>query len=46
MRWHSRRLQGLPPDSPLIVEGQEGETMEQPASTNARIENTAATETR
>ena len=36
-RCHSRRLQGLPPDSPPTVEGQEGVNMEQPASANVPV---------
>ena len=45
-RCHSRRLQGLPLESPPIVEGQEGVTMERPASAEARMETTPATEPR
>ena len=45
-RRQSRRLQGLPPDSPPTVEGQEGVTMEQAASANVPIGTTLANETR
>ena len=46
VRHHSRRLQGLSPDFPPTVEGQEGVTMEQPASTNVPIGTSLASETR
>ena len=39
-------MQGLPPDSPPIVEGQEGVNMEQPASTNVPVGTALASETR
>ena len=39
-------MQGLPPDSPPIVEGQEGVTMEQPASANVPVGTALASETR
>ena len=45
-RHHSRILQGLPPDSPPTVEGQEGVTMEQPDSVNVPVGTTLASETR
>ena len=45
-RCHFRILQGLPPDSPTTVEGQEGVTMEQPASANVPIGTSLASETR
>ena len=40
-RHHSRRLQVLPHDSPPAMEGQEGVTMERPASADACIKNTS-----
>ena len=46
MRHHSRRLQVLPPYSPPTMEGQEGETMDLPASADAHMETTSAAETR
>ena len=45
-RQQSRRLQGLSPDSPPIVKGQEGITMEQLASGNVPVGNTLASEIR
>ena len=45
-RHHSHRLHGLPLDSPPTVEGQEGVTMEQPASSNVPVGTTLASETR
>ena len=44
-RHQSHRLQGLSPDSPPIVEGQEGVNMEQPASANVPIGTSLASET-
>ena len=46
VRRQSYRFQGLPPDSPQVVEGQEGVTMEWPTSTEAHMETTPATEPR
>ena len=37
VRHQSRRLQGVSSDSPPTMEGQEGVTMEQPASTNVPV---------
>ena len=45
-RHQSHRLQGLSPDSPPTMEGQEGVTMEQPTSTNVFVETTLASEFR
>ena len=45
-RCQSHILQGLPPDSPPTVEGQEGVTMEQPGSANVLIGTALASETR
>ena len=45
-RCHSHRLQGLPPESPPAMEGQEGVTMERPASAEVHMETTLATEPR
>ena len=42
----SHRLQGLPPNSPPIVEGNEGETMDQPAIADSHVEGVPVTETR
>ena len=39
-------MQVLPPESPLAIEGQEGVTMELPASADAHIETTSSIETR
>ena len=39
-------MQGLPADSPLAVEGNEGETMEQLVSTNSHVEDVPVTGTR
>ena len=44
-RCQSHRLQGLPLDSPPTVEGQEGVTIEQPASANVPIGTALACET-
>ena len=46
VRHQSHILQGLSPDSPPTIEGQEGVTMEQLASTNVPVGTTLATETR
>ena len=46
VRRQYRRLQGLPPNSPPTVEGQEGVNMEQPASTNVPIGTALVSETR
>ena len=46
MQRQSHRLQGLPPDSPPVMEGQEGVTMEWLDSAKAHIENTPAAEPR
>ena len=43
-RFH--KLKGLPPNSPLAMEGHKGETMKRLASADAIIENTSTTETR
>ena len=40
------RLQGLPPDSPPTMEGQECVNMEQPTSADAPIGTSSASETR
>ena len=45
-RLQSRRLQGLSPESPPTVEGQEGITLEQPASANVSIGTTLSSEIR
>ena len=45
-RRQSRRLQGLSTNSPPTVEGKEGITMEQPASTNVHVGTTLASEIR
>ena len=45
-RRQSHRLQGLPPDSPPTMEGQEGVAMEQPDYANVPIGTTLASETR
>ena len=42
----SHRLQGLPPNSPPFVEGNEGETMDQPTSIDSHVEGVLVTETR
>ena len=43
MRSQYHRLQGLPPDSPPAMEGQERVAMERPASAEAHRETTLAT---
>ena len=45
-RCHSCRLQGLPPNSPPIMQGQEGVNMEQPTSANVPVGTALASETR
>ena len=42
----SHRLQGLSPDSPPTMEGQEGITMEQPSFANVHVGTALASETR
>ena len=46
MRHRSCRLQGLPLDSPLAVEGEEGLNMEQPTSIDDLVRTTSDIETR
>ena len=42
----SHRLHGLPPDFPPTMEGNEGETMEQPATSNYHVEGVPVNEMR
>ena len=42
----SRRLQVLPPNSPHVVEGSEGETMDRPTMTDSHVEGVLVIESR